>query len=58
MEKKRRGIVVFRTETGAEVEFVEVRAGRGLDKVERGMLINMNREDYHTGQVGDDEERT
>lgn len=50
----RRGIAVIELATCEEVSFVEVKPGRDLERVERGMLINMDRDKYATESVGDD----
>jgi hypothetical protein len=51
----RRGIAVVEYATGKRVSFVEVKKGRSLDRVERGMLINMDRDRFYTVQVDGDE---
>jgi hypothetical protein len=50
----KRGIAVVEYATGERVHFVEVKAGRSLDKVERGMLINMDRDRFYTVQCDGD----
>ena len=56
MAKKRRGIAVIELATDEEIAFVDVRPGRDIDKVNRGMLINMDRDNYCTKQVDDFED--